>query len=121
MRSPWMTMMRVSPATVTLLVTQAVGTDLIKARLPRDPQHPRAMLTMLEGLALWSGRPLRVVLSATHTCEDCGWAGLFGDELFPGESQLVRFELAARGRRVVLRGMGDFRSLRAQLPGGLWS
>jgi hypothetical protein len=121
MISSWMTMLRLSPTLASVLVTEAGGTDVLKARLPRDPQHPRALLTMLEGLALWSGHPLRVVLSATRTCDGSGWGGLFGDELFPGESQLVRIELAVRSRRVALRGMGDFRALRGQLPTGWWS
>jgi hypothetical protein len=121
MRSSWMTMMKLSPTAASVLVTEAPGTDVLKARLPRDPQHPRALLTMLEGLALWSGQPTRVVLSAARSCDACGWGGLFGDELFPGESQLVRFELAAPGRRVALRGMGDFRALRGQLPQGMWT
>jgi hypothetical protein len=38
---------------------------------------------------------------------------LFGDELFPAESCLVRFERVERGpRKVRLGGLGDFRALR---------
>ena len=118
MRSPWTTKMAVEASSVSVLATAGPGADVLKARLPRDPQHPRALLTMLEGLALWSGHPLRVVLSAARTCDGFGWAGLFGDELYPGESQLVRFELASPGRRVALRGLGDFRPLRTLSAGG---
>jgi hypothetical protein len=119
MRAPWTTMMAVGASSVSLLATAGPGTDLLKARFPRDPQHPRALLTMLEGLALWSGQPLRVALSAARKCDGSGWATLFGDELFPGESQLVRFEIASRGRRVALRGLGDFRPLRTLSARGL--
>ena len=31
---------------------------VLKARLPEAPQHPRALETLAEGLALWYGRPL---------------------------------------------------------------
>jgi hypothetical protein len=42
---------------------------------------------------------------------------LFGDELWPAESALVRFELALRGRRRGrLSGLGDFRALRKGAP-----
>jgi hypothetical protein len=120
MTSIWKSVLKLTPSQVSLLVRQSPTTDVLKARLPRGCQHPRALLTLLEGLALWSGRPLHVVLSAapSFNCSDA--AGLFGDDLFPGESQLVRWELAARGRRELLRGLGDFRALRAQSPTGLW-
>ena len=35
---------------------------ILKARLPADPQHPRALASLAEGLALWYGRPLHVVV-----------------------------------------------------------
>jgi hypothetical protein len=38
-----------------LLVTDAFGHDLVKARLPLYSEHPRALLTLLEGLALYAG------------------------------------------------------------------
>jgi len=120
MTSRWRSVMSVSTSKVSLLVTEAPATDVLKARFPVAPSHPRAMLTLLEGLALWSGQPLHVVLSAGSSSPCCGWGTLFGDELYPGESQLVRFELAARGRRACLRGLGSFRALRAEQPRGLW-
>ena len=120
MMSIWKSVVKLTPTQVTLLVRESPASDVLKARLPRESQHPRALLTLLEGLALWNGRPLHTVLSAASAfgCSDA--ARLFGDELFPGESQLVRFELAARGSREVLRGLGDFRALRAEAPRGLW-
>jgi len=46
-------------------------------------------------------------------------SGLFGDELWPGESQLVRYEVEDRAlRRRVLVGLGDFRALRVAPRGG---
>jgi hypothetical protein len=102
-----------------VLVSDPHEGDLRKARLPMGAQHPRALRTLLEGVALWRGEPLRVVIFAGgDSLSWCG-SGLFGDELFPGESQLVRYEVAQRGRRQrLLGGLGDFRSLRGELERG---
>ena len=53
----WPTMLRIGEE-LKLLVTSPEGDDLLKARLPVRPPHPRALLTLLEGMALWSGEPL---------------------------------------------------------------
>jgi hypothetical protein len=46
-------------------------------------------------------------------------SGLFGDELWPGESQLVRYEVEDRASRPGrLVGLGDFRPLRIEPRGG---
>jgi hypothetical protein len=103
-----------------MLVTEPPKTDVLKAHLEPSPQHPRALLTMLEGLALWNGRPLVTVISAARSFDGLSTGTLFGDELRPGESQLVQFESAARGCRRQLRGLGDFRAFRAAEPMGLW-
>ena len=88
----WKTVLRVSRTSALLLVTSESG-DLLKARLPLPPKHPRALLTLLEGLALWDGAGLRVVVSVSGSSTDWLGSGLFGDELFPGESQLVQFDV----------------------------
>jgi hypothetical protein len=101
-----------------LLVTDPQGTDQIKARLPLRPKHPRALLTLLEGVALYSGEPLYAVISAGNHPDD--WLGCetWGEDLWPAESPLVQFDFvtprASRPGRP-LRGVGDFRVLRRQL------
>jgi hypothetical protein len=122
MMGPWSGTVRVTTREVKLLVYDPHEGDLLKARLPPEAQHPRALLTLLEGLALWRGQPLRVTVSATSAGDGrpiwCD-SGLFGDELWPAESQLVRYNLgcrASRPRRVV--GLGDFRPLRVEPRGG---
>jgi hypothetical protein len=68
---------------------------------------------MLEGISLWSGEPLRVALSADDDFRDSSGSMLFGDELWPAESQLVRFDVVHHdrpGRR--LEGLGDFHTVR---------
>jgi hypothetical protein len=101
-----------------LLVTDPQGQDQIKARLPLRPKHPRALLTLLEGVALYSGEPIYAVISAGNRPDD--WLGCetWGDDLWPAESPLVQFDfltprLPRPGR--TLRGVGDFRAVRRQL------
>jgi hypothetical protein len=57
-----------------------------------SPHHPRAPLTLLESLSLWTGRPLGVALSVEGDCPS--W---LGSPLFASvpcvESQLVHFVL----------------------------
>src|SRR5271168_2066810 len=60
----WPTMLRIGGKELKLLVMSPEGDDLLKARLPVRPPHPRALLTLLEGVALWSGEPVLAVISA---------------------------------------------------------
>jgi len=46
----------------TRLLLLETHQTLLKARLPDVPQHPRALETLAEGVALWCGRPLYVAL-----------------------------------------------------------
>lgn len=103
---------------VRILVTEADRGDVLKASLPHSPAHPRAMLTLLEGLALWSGAPVCAVIIAEQNCPSWVGAGVFGDELWPGESQLVQYEVGNHVRPKRLRGMGDFHALRIPRSGG---
>jgi hypothetical protein len=108
----WRCTLRVTQQQTTLLLSGPDG-DLLKARLDTRPCHPRALLTLLEGLSLWSGEPLCVALTVDELSRSLLPSTLFGDELWPGESALVRFEIAERVRRPVrLAGLGDFRAER---------
>src|SRR5437867_12618850 len=111
----WKTRIRALPGATQILVTGPEGDDLVKAQLPGRPQHPRALLTLLEGLALWSGEALCAAISVDVPADH--WLGLGGlgqdGILWPEESALEQcvFHLPARrGRR--LAGVGDFRLLR---------
>lgn len=99
---------------VRLLVTDRASCDLLKARLPQHIHHPRALLTLLEGVALWQGAPLDVAITADASCQSWRGSGLFGNELWPGESQLVRFSVVPRARPKRLAGLGSFRDLRGK-------
>ncbi len=112
----WPTTLRIDKD-LKLLVTSPQGDDLLKARLPIRPPHPRALLTLLEGVALWSGEPLCAAISAGSRNDDWLEANVWCDELWPTESALVHFDFAVlppRARRI-LRGVGDFRAVRRQL------
>lgn len=115
----WKTTLQPTHRVVRLLVTDREGSDVLKAVLPPIPQHPRALLTVLEGLALWSGQPLTVAISAGPPLDRRFGEALFGDGLLPIDSALVNFEFLAppRKRRKII-GVGDFRQLR--LLNGRW-
>lgn len=111
--NPWRGVLRVSRHEVKLLILNDAGQDTLKARFAPNPQHPRAMLTLLEGLALYSGHRLTVALSAGVNSPAWLCCRLLGNELWPAESQLVTFTVARRAKRPGrLGGLGDFRALR---------
>lgn len=97
--SLWPTTLRIVQQDYRLVVKSPSGDDLIRARLPVRPPHPRALLTLLEGVALFSGEPLHVVISAG--CRHDAWRAAHptGEELWPTESALVRFDFAIPHRR----------------------
>ena len=111
-------MLRCRPNDVQLLVTD-MGDDILKARLDSSPAHPRALVTLLEGLALWQGESVCVAVSASEHAQDCCERVLYGGGLFGPVSPLVSLEHRLDNRRPKrLRGLGDFRHLR--LLGGGW-
>jgi hypothetical protein len=104
-----------------LLLMVGLGFDeeiLLKARLPAFPSHPRAAITVLEGLALWSGRKLPVALGVTASSAS-SIEGLLPDG--PAwNSPLVDLHLVdhpRRRRKTRIEGVGDLReALQLRLP-----
>jgi hypothetical protein len=113
----WPTTLRIGREELKLRVTSPQGDDLLKARLPVLTSHPRALLTLLEGVALWSGAPVLAVISAGAHRDD--WLGSeeWGDDLWPTESPLVHFDYATPPSRArhSLVGVGDARDVRRDL------
>jgi len=110
----WRTMVEPTPRSVRLLVMDPEGNEVLKAVLPAFPQHPRALLTLLEALALWVGVPLTAAISAGRLVDHHRAEALFGNGLLPMDSALVRFDMVGPSRRRrTLVGVGDFRALRA--------
>lgn len=101
---------------VQILVTDPLNNETLKAELPPRPRHPRALLTVLEGVAMWVGEPLTVATCAGRQLSLHYDEGVFGEPLFPADSALVRFEFVPPpARRRTLAGVGDFSQLRAGL------
>ena len=106
------------PTRTRLLMTQG-PTDIGKVILPRAPSaHPRAAATLLEGLALFLGERLSVVLCVDERSPSCELALL--DGLGYGERSIfyevgvaARMSPADRRTARALRLPGsDFRDLR---------
>jgi hypothetical protein len=91
--------------------------ELLRAILPPPSQlhHERAVITFLEGLALWVNAKLHVVLSVDARAAGC-CLGLT-DELGVGVRSLF-FDVEVRDRRARkrrgqrIRGIGDFADVR---------
>jgi hypothetical protein len=111
----WSSCLQIRNQQVRLLIRDPDAGDVLKAVLPPQCHHPRALLTLLEGLALYQGGRLCTVISAEPDCLTSRLAGLLGDELWPAESQLVQFDIVVPGRRRRLSGMGKFETLRRTL------
>jgi hypothetical protein len=101
---PWMEKTR-------LLLTN-FDDEVLRAALPAAPAHFRAAPTLLEGLSLWMGRPLSVVLfaadpdasSALGICDGFG----FGSETAHYEVEVLDPKRRPRG----LGAFGDLHQLR---------
>lgn len=114
-KSTWAVSVRCTNRDTKLLVTEE-GNDLLKARLNSSPCHPRALVTLCEGLALWHGAPLRIAVSADDDAQDCFERIFYAGDLLQPLSPLVLLEFSAprvRPRTILRgRGLGDFRQLR---------
>jgi hypothetical protein len=77
----WMSIEPVRSEVRLMLTAPAQGT-VLKARLPNPPQHPRAVIALLEAISFWYRQPLHAVVDAD--AEDVRrnpeqWALLLGD------------------------------------------
>jgi hypothetical protein len=106
----WKATVRVTSRTAKVLVTNWEG-DVLRARLPLPPPHPRALLTLLEGVALWSGAPLCVAISVAESVRSRCDEELLGGHIWPADSALVRIDFAEARRLRRLRGLGSFRDV----------
>lgn len=99
------------PNQTRLLVTEQ-GDDRLRAVLPSPPLHPRALQTLLEGMAMWCGSPVHAVLVAAGRSGLSHVDDLFGGEAhWPHDLASVRFQIHSPHRPRRLRGPGDFRDL----------
>ncbi len=115
--SLWMAI-RPGPTGTRVLVTEGGQETLLKARLMRDPAHPRALATLLEAMALWQGEQVRAVLAVGRT--GAGSDTRLAHEAFALFEPTPLFHLDVvdgrrRRRREGIVGMGDYRDLRQLL------
>jgi hypothetical protein len=92
---------------------------ILKARLSRQPSHPRALPTLLEAIALWQGVQVRAALCAADR-DGASDSSLYRDAFadFGGPLYTLEWVPAAaldRRRRRDIRGIGDFADLRRLL------
>lgn len=100
-----------------ILVTDAGREPILKARMLSRPNHPRAMTTLLEGLAKWENRPVRAALVVG---ERDGYASSLFPECVadPWGTPLYSIEVVAslsqiqQRRRDRIEGMGKFCDLK---------
>lgn len=114
MRSLWVTLDSRGEATRILAMVGPKET-VLKARLSSVAQHPRAVPTLLESLAMWHGIPVRAVVvvddqeRSSATRLKLGWLADFaGEPLYT-----LKFVDGRRRRhRDQLDGLGEFQDLR---------
>ena len=70
MDSIWM---GIAPGKMSTRIVAMRGANetILKARLRRDPAHPRALATLLEAMALWQGAQVRAALAADDEPTSC--------------------------------------------------
>lgn len=96
---PWTARLRVRGDDLRLRVSGRESRVILSSRFTGYPDHPRALLTLLEGLALWRGAPLAVVIAAATPVSHSLGLGAFGGARWPTASALVHFEWASDAAR----------------------
>lgn len=109
----WRTTIQISCRELKLLVSDDRGDELLRARLPARADHPRSLLTLLEGVALWSGSPVTAAISVVGSARAFFDRDLFGGDWWPADSALVRLVFVDHRRPRRLRGLGSFRDVLA--------
>jgi hypothetical protein len=90
----WDASLDITPGSIALEVTER-GKEVLCAQFSRRPVHPRALPFILEGLALWSGKRLCVVIYADSPVHPSLGLGRAGDE-WPDENPLVEYMFVER-------------------------
>ena len=83
MMQRWWMAVTPGPRRTRVVVMNESGRSVLEARLPHGPRDPQALQRFSEALALWSGRPLHVVLAVDGPdafCVTRRWFATF-DEL----------------------------------------
>lgn len=103
------------PGPARVIATAGPGETVFKARLPSPPSHSRALATLCEAIALWTGEQVHGVLAAGGEVSSfdrtrwLGQDGLISSALF---ELVVTDARQPRRHRDRLTGLGEFRDLR---------
>jgi hypothetical protein len=122
MKPLWLGMVPCPEYTRVLLLDDE-GKAILKARLPQEPRHPRALEWLCEALGLWCGRPIHAAVAADRPgawCATKPWLDTFDAVT---RNPLCEIEFVASTRppkeRDGLGQMGSFADVRQlQLSGG---
>jgi hypothetical protein len=86
----WTATLQIGHDSLKVLVRDPDGEDVLRAEFCDHPHHSSALLTLLEGVALWRGTPLCAVIFVEHVVTpSLGVGGWDNPELWPSESALV--------------------------------
>lgn len=117
MESIWLGLCPSSRAT-RILAMRGPSETIMKAHLSLRPSSPRAVIALLEAVALWEGVPVRAALVVDDTSTPSTSTSLYRDTfaIFGDETPLYRLEWVPRSagvrrRRDALTGMGEFADL----------
>ncbi len=114
--------MGIAPGLQETRVIAMLGANetILKARLRKNPAHPRSLPSLLEAVALWQGMPVRAALAVFDASSGSG-TSLYHELAFDfGSSPLYSLDFVPvadrnRRKRRDLDGMGQFGDLRRLL------
>jgi hypothetical protein len=97
----------------TVIAMAGPSQIVLKARLSKEPVHPRALATLLEAVALWQGQPVRAALFAAGAGSTSA-SKLYRETFLDDGGALfsvVWVPAGAARPRERLTGLGSFRDL----------
>lgn len=107
-----------SARTTRVLAMRGPRETILKAHLSLRPSSPRAVVALLEAIALWEGLPVRAALvvddsstASTSTSLYRDTFAIFGDQTPLYSLQWVPCATGVRRRRDGLSAMGEFGDL----------
>ena len=96
-------LVRLNQGQIQFHVQTPLGDTLLRCKLTRLPQHPRALLDLFEAMARYQGLPIDVVISAIDSSQGSSDSATWTENLQWAPSASVRVTwVAANDRQVQL-------------------